>query len=136
MLSTYSRIKTDLLGIGLELREEKCEAFSPKGIQNWGLPIPVRSEGFELLGTPLGTASFVEEHCVESVLVNRVKPLLSKLPMLQDCQSAILLLGYCGVPIVMHLLRTVPPKLVSSMASYHDKEIIDSFESIIGRRLR
>ena len=74
VLSTYSRIKTDLLGIGLELREEKCEAFSPKGIQNWGLPIPVRSEGFELLGTPLGTASFVEEHCVQSV--NHVKPLL------------------------------------------------------------
>ena len=35
----------------------------------------------------------------------------------------------------MHLLRTVPPRLVSSVASQHDKEINTTFENIIGRKL-
>ena len=50
----------DLLEIGLKLKDEKCVAFSPNGMQDWDLSIPVRSDGSVLLGTPLGNKPFVK----------------------------------------------------------------------------
>ena len=46
-----------------------------------------------------------------------------------------LLLRYSGVPSILHLLRTVAPRLAEAAAIHHDKEIRTTFESIIGYKL-
>ena len=96
--------------IGLELREEKCEIYSPLGISRCQLPIREMKDGFELLGTPVGSDTFVKDACRGKV--EKLNPLLSKLSLLQNAQIGVLLLRYCGVPKIMNLLRTVPPCLV------------------------
>ena len=61
VVSTYLGLKSDLSNIGLDLREDKCEAFALNGICDWELTIPVRSDGLELLGTPLGCTRLLFE---------------------------------------------------------------------------
>ena len=64
VISLYKELKDDLLSIGLELTEKKCEAFALHGISDWNLEIPVKPEGFEVLGTPVGSDSYVERCCL------------------------------------------------------------------------
>ena len=87
-------------------------------------------DGFELLGTPVGSDTFVKDACRGKV--EKLNPLLSKLSLLQDAQIGVLLLRYCGVPKIMNLLRTVPPCLVDVACVQHDDNIVTTFEEIIG----
>ena len=64
VISHYRELKDDLLNIGLELTEKKCEAFAFHGISDWNLDIPVKPEGFEVLGTPMGSDLYVERCCL------------------------------------------------------------------------
>ena len=130
VVSAYLDMKDGLATIGLDLREDKCEAYCPSGISGWDLPIPVRDEGMDILGTPVGTDSFVRAKCLD--IVKREGDFLVKLPLLDDVQSALLLLRYSAVPKITHLLRTVPPSLMSEAAELHDSMIIKAFENIVG----
>ena len=130
VISAYLEMKDRLVNIGLDLREDKCEAYSPSGIADWVLSIPIRDEGLEILGTPIGSDSFVREKCIETVKCER--DFLAKLPLLDDMQSGLLLLRYCAVPKITHLLRTVPHSLIAEAAELHDTMIVKAFENIIG----
>ena len=46
--------------------------------------------------------------------------------------SAMLLLRYCGVPTITHLLRSVTPKNVADAAKQHDGDIQNTFQAIVG----
>ena len=129
----YNLLKSRMFDIGLELREEKCEAYSPLGISHWDLPVPVKSDGVIILGTPIGHPSFIESCCKDQV--NRAKLFLSQLPKLNDSQSASLLLRYCGVPKISHLLRSVPPIVIDEAAKEFDCALLDTFEGIISCKL-
>ena len=87
---TYWKLKGHMSNIGLELREEKCEIYSPLGISRCQLPIREMKDGFELLGTPVGSDTFVKDVCHGKV--EKLNPLLSKLSLLQDAQIGVLLL--------------------------------------------
>ena len=70
--------------------------------------IPVTSEGFTLLGSPLGSAEF----CLESASgrVMKVQNSLHRLSDLQNSQIETTLLRSClSLPKLVHLLRTCPP---------------------------
>ena len=54
-------MKDKLASIGLDLREDKCEAYCSSGIVDWDVPIPLRDERLEILGTPVGSDSFDKE---------------------------------------------------------------------------
>ena len=115
------------------MREDKCEAFSPIGIHDWPLNIPVQKNGLVVLGTPIGSLSFVKDRCMKQV--NTAKTFLSKLPYIDDTQSAMLILRYCGIPKISHLLRCVPPTVTAEATREFDVAIINTFEAIIGCKL-
>ena len=54
------------------------------------------------------------------------------LPKLPSLQSAWLLLYYCAVPRLNHLLRTLPPTIVQYIATQHDPTILDTFQRLFG----
>ena len=45
-------------------------------------------------------------------------------------QAAWLLLYYCAVPRLNHLLRTLPPRLVQPLAEAHDTSIMEVFAQL------
>ena len=63
------------------------------------------------------------------------KSSLSKLPGLNDAQTASLLLRYCGIPKISHLLRCIPLLVIDTAAAEFDCTIINTFEAIIGCKL-
>ena len=93
----------------------------------------VKTNGLECLGTLIGSGEFVKNSCLQQVKTG--KSLLSKLPYLQDAQTASLILRYCGVPKILHLLRTVAPKLTNTTVNEHDNAIRLTFENIISCNL-
>ena len=89
--------------------------------------------GISVLGTPIGSGEYVARKCL--VTTGKEKRFLQKLTLLENMQSASLLLRYCGVGNINHLLRTVPPASVREAAKIHDSNVLESFQSIIGCRL-
>ena len=59
--------------------------------------------------------------------MNDEAQLLNFLPKLASLQIAWLLLYYCAVRRINHLLRTIPPSLVYDIALNHDEGIFSSF---------
>ena len=55
--------------------------------------------------------------------------LLAKLSLLDDMQSALLLLRYCSVLKITHHLRSVPLSLISEAAELHDTMVIMAFQN-------
>ncbi|XP_065832959.1 uncharacterized protein [Oscarella lobularis] len=132
VLATYQEIKRRLADIGLQLPEEKCEAFSFCDIEDWPIPVPIR-RGVDVLGSPIGSEEFVESSCLQKA--KKASALLEKLPLLGDGQTANALLRSCANSKINHLCRTVSPHLIVKAASLHDSNFVQSFENIIGRRL-
>ena len=56
----YHMLKNQYSKIGLRSRADKCEAFSPSGINdsNWQLSVPVKKNGIVVLGSTIGHKSF------------------------------------------------------------------------------
>ena len=129
-LATYDQLKNQFAAVGLHLREEKCEAFSFSEIGNWPLPVPGRSEGVDVFGSPIGTDEFAKTFCCRKA--QKAKSLLEKLPLLRDAQIANALLRSCGNTKINHLCRTVSPNLIEKAARLHDSNLTRSFENIIG----
>ena len=94
--------------------------------------IPFINVGFCVLGSPIGSEEFVARMCTAKV--GQEKEFLQKLALLQNIQSACLLLRYCGVGKITHLLRTIPPHLRHA-AQNHDSDVLTSFQSILGCNL-
>ena len=66
-----------------------------------------KENGLKVVGTPIGTPEFIAKHG-ERIVVDEAQ-LLQSLPMLASLQAAWLLLYFCAVPRINHLLRTIPP---------------------------
>ena len=58
--------------------------------------------------------------------------LLQHIPQLPCLQSAWLLLYFCAVPRINHLLRTLPPRRALIAAASHDISIREVFQNIFG----
>ena len=128
-------LKIKYCKIGLHLRVDKCEAFSPSGIndRNWQLSVHVKKNVIVVLESPIGHKSFVQDVCLKQA--DSAKVFLSKLPRLNDAQTVLLILRYCGIPKISHLLRCIPPFVIDTAARELDCTIITTFDSIIGCKL-
>ena len=96
--------------------------------------IPITTGGFDLLGSPVGSAA----HCEASVLkrVNKVQEILTRLSDLQGSQMETTLLRSClALPKVAHVLRTCPPGFVKDALVAYDEGMRDALSDIAGSPL-
>ena len=119
---------------GLHLNQDKCLLFVPPGDYNsndgFG-NIPIVQDGFVLLGSPVGSPSFIASHA--SAKVEEVKKLISFLPDLKDSHMQFCLLHSClSLPKLTFLLCTCPPNLIQDASLTFDQVICQVVEDIVG----
>ena len=94
----------------------------------WKCDKPAEQRGIKVLGAPFGTSEFLQGFYAN--LVEEEARLLNLIPQLTSLQASWLLLYFCAVPRINHLLRTVPPDLIEPMARAHDAAILTTFRSL------
>ena len=93
--------------------------------------IPVASEGFSLLGSPLGSP----EYCLMSALarIKKVQDGLHRLSDLQDSQMETTLLCSClSLPKAAYMIRTCPPGLIQRALEEFDHTMKEAVSDITG----
>ena len=93
--------------------------------------IPVTSDGFTVLGSPLRPA----EYCLETALgrIQKVKDSLHRLGDLEDSQMEAALLRSClSLPKVTHLLRTCPPDVIQRALERLDEIMREAVSDLAG----
>eukprot|EP00959_Pyramimonas_sp_CCMP1952_P084749 1772279-Pyramimonas_sp.AAC.1 len=88
----------------------------------WRSDAPLHERGLKVLGAPFGSDEFVRTYGV-TVAAKR-EQLLKYLPKLPSLHAAWLLLYFCAVPRLNHVLRTLPPERVQPLAEEHDAAIL------------
>ena len=83
-----------------------------------------------VLGAPLGTQEFVDDHGMKRMAEE--KRFLDALPLLPDLQCAWLLLYFCAVPRANYLLRCVPPWAIYQFAVEHDEAMWATMLVLLG----
>ena len=86
-----------------------------------GSDIPSHQQGITVLGTPLGHVDFIAQHLLN--VTEEQRCLLERIPMVQDVQSAWLLLLHCAAARTNYQLRSVHPGAVEWYARSHDENI-------------
>ena len=69
----------------------------------WKTDLPLDRCGIKVLGTPLGTPEFIDSLCQD--VADEKMQLINRIPKLSSLQSSWLLLYFCVVPRINHLLR-------------------------------
>ena len=111
--------------MGLESRWRPPPRLEGLGPDVWS------SEGVKVLGTPVGSPTFVSRVLAERV--EREKQLLdAALANVKDGQCAWQLLVQCAVPRANHTLRTVPPSGSAEYAHLHDNRMWEAAGHVIG----
>ena len=122
---------------GLILNQAKSLVFAPPDssvshafLQN----IPTTSEGFTLLGSPIGLANFCESNL--SICVNKIREALSCLGDIQDSQMETTLLRSClALPKLAYILRCCPPALIPNALNLFDSLLRDALSDLVGSPL-
>jgi len=91
----------------------------------WKADLPLALNGIKVVGSPIGTDEYIVE--VGREVVNEEVQLLDFLPQLASLQVSWLLLYFCAVPRINHMLRTLSPRVVTQLAIQHDAQILDVF---------
>eukprot|EP00973_Karenia_brevis_P014023 1905086-Karenia_brevis.AAC.1 len=94
----------------------------------WRANKAVEERGLKIVGTPFGSKEYIKASGTK--MVEEELQLLDKLPKLSLLQSSWLLLYFCAVPRINHLLRTVPPTLVRDIAEMHDDRVQSTFRDM------
>ena len=96
--------------------------------------IPTTSNGFILLGSPIGPSTFCEESV--SKRIRKVKDTVARLHDLQDSQLETTLLRSClALPKLAHVLRTCPSSLIPNALGSFDHMMRDALSDLAGRPL-
>ena len=90
-------------------------------------------QGLRVLGIPIGTPAFVRSELRKKSVLHSV--LLDRIPVVQDLQSAWLLLLYCANTRANYWLRGVPPEDVAQFASDHDVATQSCLSQLLGAGL-
>lgn len=94
--------------------------------------IPTSSDGFTLLGSPIGPSAFCEE--TVSKRIRKVQESVARLHDLQDSQLETTLLRSClALPKLAHVLRTCPPCLIPKALGFFDDIIRHALSDLTGR---
>ena len=88
------------------------------GPDGWKDHLPDAGSGLMVLGSPIGSPSFVQTWCEHKA--HQENEALRSLACVPDPQCRWLLLKFCCEPKINHLLRNVPPADVLSLADKHD----------------
>ena len=81
------------------------------------------------LGTPLGHADYVQEQL--NLTLGKHNVLLSRIPLIEDVQSAWSLSVHCAGARANYLLRVVRPKLVRTFAEGHNRILWNCLNHIL-----
>ena len=80
--------------------------------------MPLVQQGITVLGTPLGSVEFVQAHLQKTLADHDT--LFSRIPLLDDTQSAWALLLHCAGSRANYLLRVIRPELVQNFEEGHN----------------
>ena len=100
------------------------------GANVWRGNLPEHEQGLRVLGTPVGSETYILEACRE--VVNDEAQLLEQIPKLASLHAGWLILYFCVVPRINHLLRTLPPQNATAIAQHHDTGVTDLFRQLFG----
>jgi len=123
----------------IDVNEAKLAAYGtgdqemPAGLQELGENVwkgggPLQERGLKVVGAPVGTPEFIEEFGQK--VISEEAQLLENIPKLAYLQISWLLLYFCAVPRINHLLRIVPPVMVRRIAQVHDAGIFQVFSTL------
>src|SRR5690606_13003722 len=118
---------------GLHLNTSKSEVWSSSGTFLRGLADfrTLSADGFEILGTPVGSPVFCQTFLQEKM--HKFRSLWAGISKLPHLQTQALLLRFCSSFCkIVHLVRTVPPHLVSEGLSGFDSEFGALMETVTG----
>ena len=87
----------------------------------------------KILGSPFGSTAYMSTF--GATLTEATTKLLDYLPKLSSLQASWLLLYFCAVPRMNHILCTTPPTLARSLAETHDAACSRTFLSIFSMPL-
>ena len=100
------------------------------GAEVWRADLPDAENGIVVLGAPIGSAAFVEEH--GRLRMENERRFLAQIERLPDPQCAWVMLSQSAVPRATHTLRTVPPTLAAPYAKAHDEAVWRCFCVVVG----
>ncbi|XP_019859057.1 PREDICTED: uncharacterized protein LOC109587260, partial [Amphimedon queenslandica] len=121
--------------LGLSLNQSKCLIFAPPASLPSSVPlpdnIPFTSDGFVVLGAPVGPPNF----CV-SVIRMRIEKIffaIEPLSLLEDAHSEYVLLRSClSLPKLQCVLRSTSPEVLLSIIGTFDEHIALCLSNLIG----
>ena len=96
----------------------------------WRSDKPAQERGLKILGTPVGSAEFIDTHLRARLQDQQL--LLDRLVRMEDPQCAWLVLMFCASPRANHLLRTLPPEEAAGFAEGHDRQIWAALLILLG----
>eukprot|EP00959_Pyramimonas_sp_CCMP1952_P408431 8560070-Pyramimonas_sp.AAC.1 len=85
------------------------EALAAETPDAWRSDKPLEEKGIRVLGAPFGSLEYITNFGTK-LTTERTK-LLNYITKLSDLQVVWLLLYYCAMPRLNHILRTTPPEL-------------------------
>ena len=91
--------------------------------------IPTEQQGLKILGCPVGHHDFVKDQL--SKLADRHSVLLDRISLVDDLQSAWLLLVFCAAARANFFLRSVTPGETSAFATRHDEQTWSCFCNLL-----
>ena len=139
-LFRHSRIrinvgKTQVWNAG-GVRPEACDMLeriaqaNDRNARVWrGSGVSTAECGTRILGTPLGHADYVQEQL--NLTLGKHHVLLSRIPLIEDVQSAWSLLVHCAGTRANYLLRVIRPELVHTFAEGHNRGLWNCLHHIL-----
>ena len=123
--------KAGILPSGVEELQQSASAVDKNAVVWRGDPLlQTSSQGFKILGTPIGHEAFVKAQLMARRADHDV--LLERILAVPDLQAAWLLMSYCASARVNFALRTVRPDLVGEFCASHDAAIWKCVTKILG----
>ena len=110
--------------------EQLARVSDPEARVWKGSGIPTAEQGVRILGTPLGHPDYVHSY-LQNVL-NEHGVLLSRIPLVEDVQSAWALLLHCAGGRANYMLRVVRPEAVQRFAEGHTNGLWECLRNILG----
>ena len=128
-------IEEDGSACGLHLNRAKSLLFVPAGasISLSSLPseIPITREGFDLLGTPIGSVLTKNESVLKRV--KKIRSILERVRDLQDSQLEATLLRSClSLPKIIFALHTCPPMHIFHALQTFDHIMLEALSDLAG----
>ena len=120
----WKTIVTEARKVGLRVNPTKCELWNATDrslLPNIPREVPGSDpEGFELLGTGVGSARFCEKVMLKRI--QKIEEALSKLHIIDDPQVELALLRCClGFPRLAFAIRSTPPGLIREATRQFDR---------------